>query len=494
MFLGIDIGTSAVKAATFDENGREIAVASSPLTLSTPRPGWAEQHPQSWWRATCVAVREIAGAVGAASIDAVGVAGQSWAAALVDAQGDALCPTPIWMDQRAFGQAARLRQSVGKSAFRLSGNPIQPGYTTPKIVWYRDEAPQALARAKAVLQSNGFIVYRLTGELTQDVSQGYGLHCFDIAARAWDGAMARALGVNPALLPPLFPCHQVVGKVDARAAQETGLKQGTPVVAGGLDAACAALGAGVALPGQTQEQGGQAGGMGLCVDRPAMDERLILSCHVAPGLWLLQGGTVGGGGALKWLRDALDMQGDGRAFDTLCEGAARVAPGSGGVVFLPYLSGERSPLWDPDARGCFFGLSFGTGRDHLARAVLEGVAFSLRHNIETAMQAGANVGILHAMGGAARSHVWTQIKADITARTIRVPLGDNATALGAAMLAGVGVGMWPDARSAAERCVRFEREHEPEPESFAAYQDAYRIYRMLYPALRGIGAGGGSHG
>ena len=487
LLLGIDVGTSAVKAAAFDAHGRLIAEGTAPLTVHTPRAGWAEQHPDDWWAAAREAVRQVVSVVGAQRIAAVGVDGQSWAAVLIDGGGEVVCPTPIWMDQRSSAQCAALRERVGDAAFRLCGNPIQPGYTTPKLLWYQQEQPQAHARARHVLQSNGYVVYRLTGVLSQDVSQGYGLHCFDTANRTWDRAMARELSIDPDMLPPLCACHEIVGQITPEAARLTGLLAGTPVAAGGLDAACASLGAGVVMPGQTQEQGGQAGGMGLCVGSAAMDERLILSCHVAPDLWLLQGGTVGGGGALRWLREAVA---GGKSFDELCEGAAQIPPGSEGVVFLPYLSGERSPIWDADARACFFGLTFSSDLRHMTRAVLEGVAFSLRHNIETAQQAGATVGDLHAMGGAARSPIWTQIKADITRRTMRVPEGGNETAMGAAMLAGVGTGVWKDAQTAADACVRFEREHKPSGGHADAYEGAYSLYRTLYPALKAAGSMG----
>lgn len=256
-------------------------------------------------------------------------------------------------------------------------------------------------------------------------------------------------GIEPGLLPDIVPCHAPVGNVTAQAAALTGLRIGTPVVAGGLDAACGTLGAGVVQAGQTQEQGGQAGGMSLCMDTCRMDPALILGAHVVPELWLLQGGTVGGGGAMNWFERefgaeerALARKNGTNSFVELDRQAERIPAGSEGMVFLPYLAGERSPIWNAQAKGVFYGASFATGRTHFARAVMEGVAYSLRHNLEVAEKAGAKAGVLRAMGGAANSRLWTQIKADVTGKTIEVPSSDTATALGAAILAGMGTGVY----------------------------------------------------
>lgn len=481
--LGIDVGTSALKAALFTPDGRAVAQASRGYATRHPQPGWAEQDPADWWGAACAATREALDAAGArpGEVACVGVDGQSWAAVAVDAQGEALLPTPIWTDTRAREECAQLERLAGAEAlFACGGNPLGPGYTLPKIRWYQRHAPQAMARAAAVLQSNGYIVRRLTGECTQDASQGYGLACFDVRRGRWDLDLAKALQVPAQLLPPVRACHEVVGRVTAQAAALTGLTQGTPVVAGGLDAACGALGAGVTEPGQTQEQGGQAGGMSICLDAPVADPRLILSQHVAPGRWLLQGGTTGGGGALKWLREQVCPE---LSFEQMSELAAGVPAGSGGVLFLPYMEGERSPLWNPDARGAFYGLRYGVGRAHLVRAVMEGVAFSLRHNLDVAAAAGARAGTLRAMGGAANSRVWTQIKADVTGRTIEVPGSDTATALGAAMLAGMGAGVYADAAEAA-RTVRVTRTHRPDAAACAAYEAHYAAYLELSQRLQ----------
>lgn len=494
LLLGIDIGTSACKAAAFTPAGRLAAQASAGYPVRYPRPGWAEQDPGDWWQAVCRALRQLWQQVDPAAVCGVGVDGQSWAAVAVDRQGSPLCPTPIWMDTRAGEQCEGMKRSCGEEAlFALSGNPLQPAYTAPKVLWYKAALPGVYDRAEKILQSNSFIVCRLTGAFTQDHSQGYGWCCYDMANGRYDAALCEALGIRSSLLPPLCGCSEVVGGVTAGAARETGLAAGTPVVAGGLDAACGTLGAGAVLPGQAQEQGGQAGGMSICTGAPQPDRRLILSRHVVPGTWLLQGGTVGGGGAVNWFVQqcgaawarAAEERGIS-PFALMDEEAAQVPAGSGGVVFLPYLAGERSPIWDPAAKGVFYGLQFSTTRGQMARAVMEGVAFSLRHNLETARQAGAGAPVLRSVGGAAGSPLWMQIKADVTRCSLEVASSDTATALGAALLAGVGVGLYPDLAQAARQAVQVKRRYVPDPGRAQQYDESYAVYRALYRQLKPV--------
>ena len=288
-----------------------------------------------------------------------------------------------------------------------------------------------------------------------------------------------------------MPSHRIAGRLTKEAAEQTGLKEGIPVAAGGLDAACGTLGAGVVSPGQTQEQGGQAGGMSICIDRYAADPRLILGFHVVPGRWLLQGGTTGGGGALKWLRETMCPE---LSFEEMSDLAEKAPAGSGGAVFLPYMAGERSPVWNPEACGVFFGLNFSTTRGQMIRACMEGVAYALRHNLETAEAAGARAETLRAMGGSANSRVWTQIKADVTGHGIEVPASDTATTLGAAILAGVGTGVYGSFEEAAERTIRVKKTFTPDPEKRAVYDRGYETYRKLYPALEEIMNSQNAHG
>ena len=486
LLLGVDIGTSSCKTALFDPEGKVVAQGGSEYPVSYPRKGWAEQDPAQWWEGVCRAVREMISdnGIDPAEIAGIGTDGQSWSAIALDREGNVLCPTPIWTDTRSEEICRETEDRLtAEKLFGLCGNPAKPGYTWPKILWYRKHRPEVFEKTEKILQSNSYIVYRMTGEITQDISQGYGLACFDMRKGCWDEEMCETLGIPRRMLPEIVPCHQIVGKLTVDAAKQMGLREGIPVAAGGLDAACGTLGAGVVSPGQTQEQGGQAGGMSICIDQYAADPRLILGFHVVPGRWLLQGGTTGGGGALKWLRETMCPE---LSFAEMSALAETAEPGSGGVTFLPYMAGERSPIWDPKACGVFFGLNFGVTRAQMIRACMEGVAYSLRHNLETAAEAGARTGGLRAMGGSANSRIWTQIKADVTGCGIEVPGSDTATTLGAAMLAGVGTGVWQGFEEAARQTIRVNRTYEPDPAVKEIYDRGYETYRKLYGNLKDL--------
>lgn len=492
--LGIDIGTSSCKAAVFDRNGCVRASANGSYPVYYPKEGWAEQNPEEWWEAVCGCIKEILkkGQISPEQIAAVGIDGQSWSAIAVDENGQVLTNTPIWMDTRAQEICDRLNDEIGKDKiFEVAGNSLQPSYTTAKILWYKENLPDVYKRTYKILQSNSYIAYRLTGEMTQDVSQGYGLHCFDMRKGVWNEEMCEKLGIPINLLPEIRRCDEVVGAVTEKAAGECGLCTGTPVVAGGLDAACGTLGAGVIHPGETQEQGGQAGGMSICMDTYKADPHLIMGFHVVPGQWLLQGGTTGGGGVMRWFEQ--EFAGEERfvAEDTeesslvqLNRKGEKIAPGSDGLVFLPYMSGERSPVWNPYAKGVFYGLDFAKTKGHFVRACMEGVAYSLRHNLEIAEKAGAKVETLCAMGGSANSLLWTQIKADITGKPVSVPSSDTATTLGAAILAGVGVGFYKSYEEAVSLTVKETRRHEPNMENRAVYEKGYKTYLEIYRSLK----------
>lgn len=494
--LGIDIGTSACKLVVFSESGQALGSRTVAYQTQYPHPGFVEQNPDDWWQAVCGGIREMVseGSIVPSNIAAIGIDGQGWSAIAMDGEGNVLAPDPIWLDTRAESICEELNSRVGADAiFALSGNPLKAQYVTAKILWLERHMPEAYQKTKWILQSNGFIAYRLTGNVSMDMSQAYGLHSFDMRNGCMDQTMCRTIGINQSLIPELYACHAIVGHVQEQAARQTGLLAGTPVVAGGLDAACSTLGAGVIRAGQTQEQGGQAGGMSICIDQYCADPRLILGYHVVPDHWLLQGGTTGGGGAMRWFerefadlerRMALEKGGSSFAFlDALAEG---ISAGSDGVVFLPYLAGERSPIWDSDAQGVFFGLDYSKTRGHMVRALMEGVGYSLRHNLEIAESVGARIETLRATGGSANSRLWTQIKADITGKDIEVPESDLATPLGAAILAGVGVGVYGSFEEAVNRTVQVKRIQRHDDTHLGAYDAGYTVYRKLYEQLKDI--------
>ena len=494
--LGIDIGTSACKAALFDRKGQVLAAANGEYPVYYPEEGWAEQNPEEWWSAVCEAVRQVIRKAGIQpeEIAGVGIDGQSWSAIAIDKGGKVLTNTPIWMDTRAQSICDRLNEEIGEDEiFRIAGNSLQPSYTTAKILWYKENLPEVYCKIYKILQSNSYIAFKLTGQISQDLSQGYGLHCFDMRTGQWDEEMCRKMGIPRDFLPEIVPSDRIIGTVTKKAAEESGLAEGTPVAAGGLDAACGTLGAGVIHSGETQEQGGQAGGMSICIEKYQADPRLILGFHGIPGKWLLQGGTTGGGGVMRWFeREFADYERLMReqtgisSLDQLNEIAEKVKPGCDGLVFLPYMAGERSPIWNPYAKGVFYGLDFSKTKGHMVRACMEGVAFSLRHNLETAEEAGAKAEILRAMGGSANSLLWTQIKSDVTGKTMAVPASDTATTLGAALLAGVGTGFYKDYEEAVAETVKVTRKHQPDPEKKAVYDKNYETYLELYRSLSGL--------
>lgn len=490
--LGVDIGTSGCRTLAVDADGRTLAVAVRSHDLHTPRPGWAEQDPNDWVSGAFATIAEVctSGAFAPENIAGVGVAAQGWAAVPVSEDGTILDRTPIWMDTRAKAECDEILTEVpADEILALAGNRLSPSYTTGKVRWFANHRPEVYARARWFLQANSLIVWALTGQFTQDHSMGYGLHFIDIATGRPDAGLAARMGIDADRFPIGVESSAVVGEVHAEAARATGLPVGVPVVAGGLDAACSTLGTGVYRPGETQEQGGQAGGMSIAMDEPLRDARLILSRHVAPGSWLLQGGTVAGSASLAWITrvigeaERLAGEASGAGLYSEVSALAASAPlGSDGLVFLPYLSGERTPLWDPDARGAFLGLTLGIGRAQLYRSVMEGVAFALRQNIEVAATAGAGVSELLAVGGATKSPLWMQIKADVTGLPVVVSDNENATPLGAAMLAaiGTGAGTVPEL---VDRWVNRAMHYQPDPVAHGHYNKYYDIYAGLYPAL-----------
>ncbi|MDO4518711.1 MAG: xylulokinase [Eubacteriales bacterium] len=494
--IGIDLGTSACKVAIFDKNGTVIAAATGDYPVYYPQEGWAEQDPKEWWAGVCSATKKALekGMVDPQEIAGVGIDGQSWSAVAIDKEGNVLTNTPIWNDTRAQKICDRLNAEIGADAiFEVAGNALQPSYTTAKIIWYKENLPEVYAKIDKILQSNSYIAFCLTGEVSQEISQGYGLHCFDMRHGKWDVDMCEKLGIPMNFLPDIVSCDHVVGSVTEKASAECGLAVGTPVVAGGLDAACGTLGAGVIHPGETQEQGGQAGGMSICMDTYKADPRLILGYHVVPNEWLLQGGTTGGGGVMRWFerefadyeRSVAEEKGKSSLVQ-LNDIGEEINPGCDGVVFLPYMAGERTPIWNPHAKGVFYGLDFAKTKGHMLRACMEGVALSLRHNLEIAEEAGAKVEVLRAMGGSANSLLWTQIKSDITGKPIVVPSSDTATTLGAAILAGVGVGFYKDYEEAVKLTVVETRSHQPNTENKEVYDKTYDTYIKLYRSLEDL--------
>jgi xylulokinase len=415
-------------------------------------------------------------------IKGIGVDGQSGAAIPIDRSGRVLRNAIIWMDQRSSKQYEGIKKIDESKIFSISGNPLTPTYTTGKILWIKEHELEVYRKTFKFLQCNSYIVFKLTGKFTHDLSQGNGIHAFNINTGKWDFDLCEKMGINPNFLPELYSCSEVVGEVWSESSNQTGLAIGTPVVAGGLDAACGTLGVGVIHTGETQEQGGQAGGMSIVTENAIKNNKLILSNHVVDGKWLLQGGTVGGG-SLKWFKQEF---GENLSFEILSKEASFIKAGSDGLIFLPYMSGERSPIWDVHAQGVFLGLSYKKSKSHMIRSIMEGCAFALKHNLQTAENDGVRVDELFSMGGAANSQIWSQIKADVTGKTVKIPSSDTATTLGAAILAGVGIGMYRTFDEAVQSTVSIKRIHVPNVLNEVVYKNNYEIYLETYNRLKDL--------
>jgi xylulokinase len=494
LILGLDIGTSGCKLVVFDNLGEVKAFDSQSYQTYYSGPGFVEQNADDWWMAVARGMANIFSTTKVRPIDisAIGLAGQSPTCLPVAKDGSPLRKAMIWLDTRSIKQVHHMTAMVAEDALiNTSGNPVAAPYIIPKIKWIEDNEPKIFQATHKVLQSHAFIGYKLTGVFYQDLSTCNGYHIFNISKGILDAKLARQLKLSTDLVPEIVPCHQVIGEVSAEASNITALPKGIPVIAGGLDAACCTLGAGVLNTGQTQEQGGQAGGMSIVTSDALIHPKLILSNHVIPNRWLLQGGTTGGGGVLKWLKEQIfdDLRipetiKTKNHFEIMSHLASKSLPGSNGLLFLPYMSGERSPLWDPQAKGTFVGISYQTQKEDIIRSVMEGVGFSLLHNIQTAKEVNAEVDGLISVGGAANSETWTQIKSDITGRPIKVPFSDFATPLGAALLAGVGTGVYSSFEEAVDKTVKIQRYHEPNFKNHQLYDDYFGLYLELYDSLK----------
>ncbi len=496
--LGIDLGTTGVKSLLLDEDGTVAGTATAPLTLSTPRPGWSEQAPADWWDATRASIRTLLdrSGVDGAAIAGVGISGQMHGAVLLDEAGAVLRPCILWNDQRSAPQCDEITRRAGgrERLLELVANPALAGFTAPKLLWVREHEPEVWARVVTVLLPKDYLVYRLTGELGTEVSDAAGTLLLDVRRRVWSEEMLALLDLPRTLVPVCRESADVAGRVTATAAEATGLVAGTPVVAGGADNACAAVGTGVIAPGRLMSSLGTSGTLVAPTASPEVDPRggAHTFCHAVPGTWYVMGVMLAAGGALRWFRDAwggpalAQAAREGRdAYDVLIEMAATVPPGAEGLLFLPYLSGERTPHGDPHARGVFCGLSLRHGPAHLARAVVEGVTFGLRDSLEIMRALQLPADEVYATGGGARNPFWRQVQADIFGVPVVPERGGEGPALGAALLAGAGTGVFTLAEGA-ERAVHMGEAVRPDPATAAVYERVYPLYDRLYPALKDL--------
>ncbi len=485
LVLGIDVSTTATKAVLVDERGQVAAIGVAEYGFDMPRPMWSEQDPALWWAGATTAIRaalETAGVTGA-DVAAVGLTGQMHGLVVLDEHDEVLRPAILWNDQRTAAECDLIRTVIGpERLIELTGNDAVTGLTAPKLVWVRDQEPDVWRRIAHVLLPKDYLRLRLTGEQAMDKADGSGTLLFDLAARDWSMEVVNALGIDRRWLPPTLEGPHVTGAVTAAAAEATGLATGTPVVAGGGDQSANAVGVGVIVPGTMALSVGTSGVVFASTELPLYEPhgRVHAFCHALPDRWHMMSVMLSAAGSLRWLRDAFAP---GMPFGELVGTAADVPAGSDGLYFLPYLSGERSPHPDPQARGAFVGLTLGHDRRHMTRAVLEGVAYGLRDGLELMRAAGTPPATqMRGSGGGLASPLWRQILADVLGAEIATPSTSEGAAYGAAVLASVGAGWFASADAACAHLVSATPVAEPGPDA-ARYEEGYDTYRTLYPTL-----------
>ncbi len=487
--LGIDVGTTSVKAMLVGSDGAVIAESEVGHPITVPRPGWAEQHPDIWWRSTTLAARKAMQLADkdnrSIEVAAVGLGGQMHSSVFLDGDGEVIRPALLWNDVRTTPQCRQIMDTAGMDGLRSTvGNLPLEGFTAPKLLWLRQHEPQNYARLQTLLLPKDYIRYRISGDFATEPSDAAGTLLFDVRRRIWSEQMLHALEIDEGILPPVLKSHEITGVVSSAAAGELGIPAGTPIVGGGADNAASAVGCGITTGGVMQVSIGTSGTVLLPSAEPrvAEDMNLHTFCHAAPDMWYLMGVALSAGSALRWLRDTVAA---GQSYDSLTADAAKTPIGGNGLLFLPYLTGERTPHNDADARGVFFGLSFSHSLAHLTRAVIEGVCFALRDSLELMRQQGVSPSEMRAIGGGSRSRMWLQTLADVFGLPIATVQISGGAAYGAALLAAIGCGMFASIEEAVQACVATDKVVEPDAKAIAQYDDLYGAYRRLYPALKG---------
>lgn len=495
--LGLDLGTTGAKAILIDEKGRVASRAFEEYTIHVPKPGWSEQDVEDWWRASVKVIRNAIDYAKARPEDVagVGLTGQMHGLVLIGDSGEVLRRPILWNDQRTAEQCSWITEILGGEveAIKLTCNPILTGFTAPKLIWVRQNEPGIYAKAKKVLLPKDYIRFKLTGVYASEVSDASGTSLFDVRRRVWSDKVLDLLELPRDILPEVYESTQVSGEVSWEAAALTGLKAGTPVVGGGGDQAAGAVGNGVVKEGIISATIGTSGVVFAHTDEVRVDPdgRLHSFCHAVPGKWHLMGVMLSAGGSLRWFRDKLgapEVQVANACgidpYELLDAEASKVPCGCEGVIFLPYLSGERTPHKDPSARGVFFGLSLRTSKGHLVRSIMEGVAFGMRDSLEIMKDLGLPTKEVRASGGGARSKLWRQIQADVYGVDIYTMDIEEGPAFGAAIIAGVGVDLYTSVERACEEVVRTSGKVSPEPRCSKLYEGHYRIYKELYRCLK----------
>jgi xylulokinase len=492
--LGIDVGTGGTRALIIDARGRLLASATAEHEpFASPNIGWAEQRPEDWWRACGLAARQALANSGLTNQDiaCVGFSGQMHGAVMLDEHQQVVRPALIWCDVRTQPQSRELTEKIGAARIiQLTCNLALPNFTLTKLLWVRENEPGNWKRVRSVMLPKDYVRFRLTGERASDMADASGTLLLDVAHRRWSTDLLQAVEIDERLLPTLYESSDVCGRISAEGASATGLKAGTPVVAGAGDQAAGAIGMGIVAAGAVSATIGTSGVVFASTDRPALDPkgRLHTFCHAVPGRWHVMGVTQAAGLSLRWFREQFGAGApDGLdPYERLTREAAQVPPGSDGLLWTPYLMGERTPHLDAHARAALIGLTASHTRGHVIRAILEGVTFSLRDTFTIFAEMQVPVSRIRLGGGGAQSRLWRQIQADVYGHDVEIVEAEQGAAYGAAILAGVGAGIWPSVDQACNAVVRVAEKVPHRPEVAASMNAAYAAYRRVYPATKAI--------
>jgi xylulokinase len=496
--LGLDIGTTGVKALVIDDAGTTLATYTSEYPMDVPRPGWAEQNPEDWWAATKIATKAVLAqsSLTGSDIKGVGLSGQMHSSVFLDADDQVIRPALLWCDGRTTKQRYDIVDAVGgeNEMRNLVSNPPLEGFTLPKVMWLRDEEPGNFEKLSTLLLAKDYIRFRLTGEKLMEVSDAAGTAMFDVVKRQWSKSLMDRLDLSMDMLVPVRESVDDCGHVTSEAAALTGLAAGTVVAGGGADNTCGATGTGIVREGRVLSSLGTSGVVFAHTDSVKVDPdmRAHTFCHSVPDRWYLMGVMLSAGGSLRWLRDTLadteraSAESAGRdPYDVMAQLADEAPVGSEGLMFLPYLSGERTPHKDADARGAFVGLSLRHGRAHIMRSVFEGITFGMRDSMHIMRELGLEIEQIRATGGGAKSPFWRQMQADIYGAPVVTVNNSEGPAFGAALMGGVAAGVYSDLAEASDELVKVESTVDPDRDRASQYEDWYHRFRSLYPALKG---------
>ncbi|MBD3266333.1 xylulokinase [bacterium] len=494
--IGIDVGTSGTKTVLFDESGKAHASVTEEYPLLTPNPGWTEQNPEDWWSACVQSIKGVIqqSGINTDEIKGIGLSGQMHGSVFLDADNNVVRPAILWNDGRTADECNEITDIIGEQRLlELASNPALTGFTAPKAVWLKNKEPENFKKTQTLCLPKDYVRFRLTGEIAMEVSDGAGTLLFNVKERNWSQDILNALGIPTEWMPPMKESTDVCGTITSEVAKETGLKEGTPVVGGGADNACGATGTGVVVEGRVLASLGTSGVILGPMKNPQTDPqgRAHTFCHSVPNIWYLMGVVLSAGMSFSWFRDtiALAEQAEAKAsdrdpYEILTELAGKAPVGSEGLVFLPYLTGERTPHKDPYARGGFIGLTIRHKREHLVRAVLEGITFAMRDSLEILREQGVEIKEVRATGGGAKSAFWKQLQADIYGCEIATLSADQGPAFGAAIMAGVGTGMYKSIPEACDSLLSVVERTEPVAANVKEYNDFYHVYKHLYPSIK----------